>query len=627
MLFISTLNETIVKIKTTFLRFPVVLLFSCLCFVLFMLEQQGGINGIKITNEKYRLIKTLLESTSGIALYFAIDIFSEQHQISKNTRIGYYLLSFCILGLHYYSTPGEVAFFDAFLIYRYILFIVCFHLLVSFAAFFKEKDLYPFWQYNQFIFIRLLTAVFFSFTLFAGIGSCFLATEKLFSIQMPHHIYANLAAFIFFTFNTFYFLYGIPSSINVFRNTDEFKKSIRVFVQYILFPIILLYAIILYAYTIKIIFVGVLPNGWVCMPILIFSILGMLAYLLIYPIRNNKEFVIIFYFSKMFFYILLPLLMLYFIGIYYRIKPYGITEERYLVMLIGIWLTLIAMYIIFSKKDNIIIIPTSLFLLLGLSIIGPWSMFNISAQSQLLRFKKLVQKDNGFVNGKLNNESINKFSANEKSNISSIIQYLFVNNNIKLIEPLLADEDLIKLKKLLKNNKDVYTIQSLLGFTEESKLGLNKNTIVFLTKQTWLQAAPIQVNNQSKFIQIDVMNTLLVDSINTTNDTTNYNGKIKKDSLVVYLKNRIQMEVNTKSYFSELLSKYISKDTATPTSLIETKLKDITPSFTTVQLPNDSMIFNTVYKTQPITFYFTNIELNYIDSVFNVAHLSAYIVY
>ncbi len=166
-------------------------------------------------------------------------------------------------------------------------------------------------------------------------------------------------------------------------------------------PIVLVYIVILYLYLFRIVMYNTIPSGWVCIPILIFAIAGILTYLLIYPIRLDSSYKTIYLFSKYFFYILLPLLSLYFIAIIKRIMPYGITEDRYLVFMLGVWLLIISVYIIISKKDNIIIIPVSLFFVLFISAIGPWGMFQLSVQNQVRRLEFLLNKNHLLVNHKL----------------------------------------------------------------------------------------------------------------------------------------------------------------------------------------------------------------------------------
>lgn len=437
-------------------RFPMPVLAGALAFIFLVTEIHFSPSSGDVVNE-FRYVKLFLECMSAISLYIAFDIFCESQQVNKSSRLGLYLLGFCILGLHYFSiTPGM---FDSESIFvsRYLIFLVCFHLLVSILAFYRSTEIDAFWEYNDHLFNSFVTSMLYSLALFAGLGSALLAIDKLFDFHINPDYYIDLFAFIFLVFNTVFFLKSIPSDFAVFRKKVDFRKSIRIFVQYVLLPILAIYTIILYIYMIKIVTEQTLPNGWVCIPILVYSILGILAYLLIYPIRLEQRNQLIYFFAKYFFFILLPLLSLYFIGIIKRIMPYGITEDRYLVFMLGLWIVTISVYIIWSKVDNIIIIPVSLFMLLAVSAVGPWGMFQLSVQNQLVRLEHLLKRNHMLENGKLVKlGGKNSVSKKDAASIRSIFAYLNKRGEIDLIHPWLGDEDQDKLDSAISKNDLVY---------------------------------------------------------------------------------------------------------------------------------------------------------------------------
>jgi hypothetical protein len=49
-----------------------------------------------------------------------------------------------------------------------------------------------------------------------------------------------------------------------------------------------------------------------------------------------------------------------FYAIYLRINQYDLTINRYFVVIFGIWLLVISIYFIFSKKKNLMVIPAIL---------------------------------------------------------------------------------------------------------------------------------------------------------------------------------------------------------------------------------------------------------------------------
>ncbi|MBL7766422.1 MAG: DUF4153 domain-containing protein [Chitinophagaceae bacterium] len=416
--------------------------------------------------KNYVLVRMAMECMCGISMFIAFEIYAQVKQVQFSKRLGFFLLGFCILGLHYYSvTPGM---FDSETIFlsRYLLFVACFHLLVSVAAFHHVNDILAFWQYNYFLLTRMITSVAYSLTLFLGLATALWAIDTLFNIQINFNYYIDLLLLIFMIFNTIFFLMGIPADYSIFKNQTDFKKAIRIFVQYILLPIIGLYILILYFYAGKILLNKAMPEGWVCIPILIFSIIGILAYVLTYPIRKDEHNRIIYVYARYFFYILLPLLSLYFIAIIKRIMPYGITEDRYLVLVLGIWLVIISVYIIVSKRDNIIVIPGSLFVLLALSTMGPWGMYQLSIQNQVVRLEHLLKRNQLLQNGKLVSQNTQtKVDKKDAASIRSILFYLNKRGSIDRIHRWLGEEDQQKLLDAINKN-ETYSIHAIFSSLE-----------------------------------------------------------------------------------------------------------------------------------------------------------------
>ncbi|MBK7692093.1 MAG: DUF4153 domain-containing protein [Bacteroidetes bacterium] len=495
------INKIAKDVLATLLRFPVPIISAVLAFAFIVIEIHWNTN-TGADKKDFTYIKLFLECVSGISYFIAVDFYSEAKKIEWSTKTGLYILGFCIMGMHYYSiTPGM---FDSEPVFvsRYLIFISCFHLLVSCLAFYQKSEIQNFWQFNYFLFIKLLTALAYTATLFAGLGSALLAIDKLFKVDLDPNYYTDLFLFILLIVNTIIFLYFIPKSFDVFAARQSFKKSIRIFVQYILLPIVAVYFIIIYLYLFQIIISNTIPSGWVCIPVLIFSMVGILAYLLIYPIRLDENNRIIYIFSKYFFYILLPLLSLYFIAIIKRILPYGITEDRYLVLMLGVWLFIISIYIIISKVDNIIVIPVSLFLILFISAIGPWGMFQLSVQNQVRRLELLLKKNHLLVDNKLVTPAKDfKIPEANANSIRSILNYLNKRGEIKQIQSWLNESEQKILADAIINNElnAVNAIFTNINITQQTEY----EHLKFTPNRRFLYEIPIASHTNSLLVSFD----------------------------------------------------------------------------------------------------------------------------
>jgi hypothetical protein len=122
------------------------------------------------------------------------------------------------------------------------------------------------------------------------------------------------------------------------------------------------------------------------------------------------------------------------LAIFKRISQYGITENRYFILVLALWLAIIATYFLLSKTKNIKVIPISLCAIAFLSTFGPWGAFGVSERSQINSLEKLLSTEKLLVDGKIiRRNSILKGENAEK--ISSVIGYLDKTHGFKSIQP------------------------------------------------------------------------------------------------------------------------------------------------------------------------------------------------
>ena len=270
--------------------------------------------------------------------------------------------------------------------------------------------------------------------LYAGLALAILAVQKLFSVKIDNDVYADLWIVLTGIFNTWFFLAGFPSNYPKLEDDSDYPKGLKIFTQYVLLPIITIYLVILYAYMGKIVYTHQWPMGWVSYLVLFFSVAGILSLLLIHPVRfevNNKW---ILTYSRFFYYAIFPLLILLFFAIRKRISDYGITELRYFVLLLALWLLFIAAYFSISKHKNIKLIPQSLCLLAFLSSFGPWGAFGVSLNSQKSHFESILTKNNLLINGKAI-KATKQPSFKDRKQLSSVVEYIILNHGYKTLQP------------------------------------------------------------------------------------------------------------------------------------------------------------------------------------------------
>ncbi|PZP43833.1 MAG: hypothetical protein DI598_15230, partial [Pseudopedobacter saltans] len=353
------------------------------------------------------------------------------------------------------------------------------HLMVSFAPFLKNHNNLSFWQYNKSLFLLILTSGLYSGVLYLGIALAIKAVGELWHVYIVSDVYAYVFFFIAFFFNTVFFLSKVPSNFSQLEQDNSYPKGLKVFTQYILIPLMSIYLVILFLYEINILIQRSLPNGIVSWLIMGYSVFGILSLLLIFPIRENEGNKWIRTFSRFFYIMLFPLLALLFIAISIRISDYGITEDRYAIFVIGIWLVIVAVYSLL-KPGNIKFIPITLCIFALLSVYGPQSAPSLSVRSQLKQLREII-------NGKKNTKEERGYN---------VLSHFVEHYGIKPLQPL-TNTPLAPIETILKtrNRKEKQYLVKLESIdTMKVILHLEKNRNFTQDDNPSFRVMPLQEN-------------------------------------------------------------------------------------------------------------------------------------
>jgi len=354
----------------------------------------GTTAGIFAIDRDYRdyeefLVKILLVSILSFFWFVFLALKAERHAIFGAKKALMNLLGVLIIIGYYWYLPEDMDGLSIQNRYRHILYHIILLLGILVVPFWKKKSL-PLWRYGERTIIRLFVTGIFSITLFAGVSLSVWSVDYLFiSGNFEGEIYGKIWAFVVGIFATWFFLSKYPTDSQ--KEKFIYPTVLRVFVQYLLVPILTVFFVILYVYTGKIVFTWNWPLGGVAYWVITYSSAALLSFILGYPMRKIAEYVWIKKFFKALFALIIPLTVVLFMAIGIRIEEYGITENRYLVVVMGLWLLGIAVYYLFSKRKKLQVLPLSLALVILLTLFGPWSMFSISARSQDKKLGEYLQ--------------------------------------------------------------------------------------------------------------------------------------------------------------------------------------------------------------------------------------------
>ena len=446
------------SIKNTFKRFPFTIISAILATIFLILS----------TFDEYaeaynnKMLSFGLVFVFGIFLYAFIKLFNEglrNYYDLKNLKnnnlfkILSYVITLPILYGVYelvYHENKVMAFYDN----NFIYFTLIAALVVgtSFVGKFNyHKD---FVAYVAKILRAFIISNIYSFIVFIGISGIIFALNSLFKFNFGSSVYLRVAIFSFILFNVVTFFSDFPKVRDSFTDY-KYPKSFRILLVYIITPIVIIYTAILLAYFVKILVLWQIPNNLIVNLVIwfaSFSIVYLFFLSRVETVTFINKFKIVFPFT------LFPLLGMMFFAIYLRIKEYGMTENRYIVIAVGLWIFLSLIYYIFYRESSNISIPIFLSVIILITGIGPASATSLSIRSQNTRFEKLLRY-NKMIAGEEIKPNIN-IESDAKSQIVDIVSYMVRTDRV---------DKLSYMPKDFKLNEDSFT--KLFGFSNiiESK--------------------------------------------------------------------------------------------------------------------------------------------------------------
>jgi hypothetical protein len=97
------------------------------------------------------------------------------------------------------------------------------------------------------------------------------------------------------------------------------------------------------------------------------------------------------FFERVFHVLVLPPSIVLLLAIFRRVDEHGLTERRYLLAILALWLIGLSLFQLVTRSRNIKLVPSSLALLALLTFGGPWSAYAVSRWEQRDRLEALLR--------------------------------------------------------------------------------------------------------------------------------------------------------------------------------------------------------------------------------------------
>lgn len=424
---LPSIIEVFTKGMETFKRFPLAILSSfitTLIVIYFMEYEPQVLEGVNLI-----LAKIATTTMLGVFVFTALRLIEH-----RALRMSHMILSgIGVLGLvvYYLTLPEDTRAFDAWIyLLRHVFLIILFFVSILWAPFVKSnlKNV-DYWEYAKTVLFSLVMTVLFSIVVIVGVNVGLYAVEELFDFYIKGKYYFMIDVFIIGVFSVAYFLSQIPIQPLASKASMQPPRVEKFFTQYILTPLTGLYFVILYVYSAKVLITMDWPKGILAWLIVAFSTVAVLTYLFWTHFSTEDR-------SKwrqwIWVAILLQTVML-FVAIGMRIEAYSWTENRYMVLLLGIWLAGISLYFLFFKEAKIKWIFISLSLFIAISQVGPFSAYAVSKSAQTSRLHAVLD---AMEKERLYGSDI---PLKERYIISDITQYLYSRYGIEVFESIFPE--------------------------------------------------------------------------------------------------------------------------------------------------------------------------------------------
>ncbi len=394
----TKIKDLIQNLKQVFLRFPLACFFALILTILLSYLFVHVIVNTQHLNHEELFFSTCWACGIAILLAFASDLFCHFRNASLMQRI------WCNIAVVLAAAASAWLIYsqynNGFIEYYFSTTLFVTLLLMLIWPTWGQQNIEMTWNYH----IRLIFAIAVTYLLahiiVFGILAILLSIQYLFNIEMLNIIAVAVAVVLAF-FCPCCAMALMPINKDHYDKPLAYSKFLKVLVLYILLPLVCIEAIVLYIYAITILVSWQLPEGGVAYWVFSYAIAASIVWYLLMPVFRSEQPSKLKFLDRGFFFSLIPLLVLLFVGLFRRIHDYGFTTNRYIVLAIALWFSVISLIMIFRKSRNVTPLLGSLVVISMLALVGPWSMFSIPKELQFKRFEQIANEYHLLGNGKI----------------------------------------------------------------------------------------------------------------------------------------------------------------------------------------------------------------------------------
>jgi Domain of unknown function (DUF4153) len=284
------------------------------------------------------------------------------------------------------------------------------------------------WLFNLRLGLAIILALIVGLVFGGSLSAVIAGLDFLLGIKLSNNIYERAWLLAMTLVGPVYGLSLVPRNL-----TDEvdlsahqgslMERGVSVLVNYVMVPMVLIYALILHAYAIKILAIGELPKGQIGTIVSLFAFGGTATWLLGWPWRETGTKLLRWFMQGWFWLLPVPAILLS-LAIWRRVTDYGVTPDRYGIALVAVWTALVFVYLVLrrNRADMRVILGAAAALFLVGSF-GPQGANSTTGVSQFARLKSFLESK-GVLKDGLVVPSVPKMNEPDFVTVNSIVYSL-----------------------------------------------------------------------------------------------------------------------------------------------------------------------------------------------------------
>nr|WP_258571276.1 DUF4153 domain-containing protein [Flavimaribacter sediminis] len=298
------------------------------------------------------------------------------------------------------------------------------------------------WTFNYRLGLAVILAGLAALAFILGAYAVLASIDYLFELDLKYDIYDHVYMTGLLLIAPLFGLEMVPSDLHGSGELEKKGLTYRVpllLLTYLLLPLLLIYTIVIYAYAAKTALAWELPRGQVGVMVLSFAAGCVSIWMLAIPYRDSSS-LLLRLFRRNWYWLLIVPLVLFVIGTYRRVSEYGITPERYGLILVGIWIVgMICLFAIRRQKVQPRVVIATLAIMLMLASFGPWGAADVSVRDQFRRLVALLEENQILVDGKIAPPQTT--DTNTRESIKSLLTFLSKSGHLSDLKVYFEDSE------------------------------------------------------------------------------------------------------------------------------------------------------------------------------------------